>query len=197
MNARDPRLLGGVIALALVGLLVGSNLPAPTLIVRTIPHPQQERLSRNTKAPALQLPRAGDAKLVRLSLRGRPTLLFFTTPSCPYCRQLKQALLDQGLPDLGEQLAVICLQTPGQVPSPEIQRLDVEVASRFVVLIDSTRSTFGAYRIQGVPASYLIDADGRVVESAVGVDGCLKLIKPLLGAVLTMARKEPSDVAIR
>lgn len=186
MTAKDPRLIGLVLALGLVGLLARRDLPSPTLLTRAVAQAQQQRLEKRAPAPALKLPRATDGQLLRLSLRGHQTLLFFTTPTCPYCRQLKQALLDQGLPDLGERLVIVSQYTPGHPAPPEVEKTEAEIAARFTVVLDSTRNSFEAYKVQGVPTSYLIDAEGKVVDWAVGVPGGLKLLQSLMGGVLTL-----------
>ena len=173
-----PSILGGVLAVVLVGTLMVAEAPQSSLLQRS---GAQSRLPRGAVAPAFQLPRIQGGVLELNELQGASSVLVFVTPTCPYCTELKQSLIDQGLPNLRHRLVFISRGSKALDERPaEVQALDAHIASRFPVLQDTTGRVSEAYKVMSVPTTYLLDGEGEVVASEVGVSGGLELVQELV-----------------
>ena len=107
------------------------------------------------------------------------------SPTCPHFRKLKEDLLDQGLPDLGNRLVFVNRGNGDlQEYSPEIQQLESRVAALVPVLQDSAGTVFEAYRVQGVPSAYRLDEKGMIGVFQAGAPGSLELVQRLVEEVL-------------
>ena len=101
MAAHRPSVVAGAaLALVLTGTLIAVDGPAGSLLQR-LPRSQWQQLPRGTPAPDFQLAGVAGPGLGLADLRGRSSAVVFVTPTCQYCDQLKQDLLDAGPPDLG------------------------------------------------------------------------------------------------
>jgi peroxiredoxin len=184
-KTHKPVLIGGALALVFAGLLAASAPPASPLLQRVVVR-GDSRLPRGTLAPDFQLPTRQGKTLGLEQFKGRSSLLIFVTPTCPYCKKLKEELLGRGLPDLQNRLAFISREKPGElqgVPA-EVQQLEARITGLFPVLQDSAGSVSGAYKVQGVPTSYWMDEQGKVRASAVGMPEGLKLVDGLVAEVV-------------
>lgn len=108
-----------------------------------------------------------DGKTIRLAhLRGQVVFLNFWATWCPPCRvempsmeQLHREFKDQGL----AVLAVDIRESPTQVA-----RFMKEFRLSFPALLDTDGEVASRYRVQGIPATALIDHSGRIVGAVVG-----------------------------
>jgi len=142
LPAPAPRAAGPDDEMAPAGGLVGQ--PAPPLVLATM-----------------------DGGSVDLEdLRGRVVVLDFWATWCPPCREempsmerLHQEFKDQGL----AVLAVNIQESPKQVV-----RFMKDFRLSFPALLDSDMKVTGLYQVRGLPSTYLVDRNGRVVGQAVG-----------------------------
>ncbi len=184
LKTYQPGIVGGVLAVALVGALLLAEAPESSLLQRLVVK-AKSRLPRGTAAPDFQLPGVQGDVMELQDLRGASSVLVFVTPTCPYCKELKQSLIDEGLPDLHHRLVFISRGSKQREElSAEVQVLEGQVADRFPVLQDTTGGVSAAYKALSVPTTYLIDAEGQVKASAVGVPGGLELVQQLVADVL-------------
>jgi len=105
--------------------------------------------------------------------RGKTALLIFFNPGCGFCAQM--------LPDL----AALPADGTGGRPVPLVvtvgnaednRRVFEEAGVRAPVLLDAQNQIASAYRANGTPTGYLIDAQGRIAsELAVGAAALLAL----------------------
>ena len=95
-----------------------------------------------------------------------------------------RTVLDEGLPDLGNRLLFIQRGGTGREPTEEESDLQTELVAQFPLLEDADGSTFDAYKTSGVPTTYLLDAEAKVVASGVGEPEGAKLVRALAADVL-------------
>ena len=104
-----------------------------------------------------------DQRLVSLDdYRGGPVLVHFWATWCPIC-SLEYGSIDA----LARDHSVLTVATK----SGTAQELEVFLAARgvsFPVLIDEAGDIARAWRVNGVPASFVIDADGQIAYVSVG-----------------------------
>ena len=182
-------LLGSVLAGLLLGVLAFSDPSKSSLLQRKV-NRNPNQLSQGTLAPEFRLPTAQGEILSLEQLKGTTAVIVFVTATCPYCKTLKEELLDQGLPDLGNRLVFVS-QGNGDLQkySPEIQQLESRFATLIPVLQDSTGKVFEAYKVLGVPTAYQLDEKGKVNVSGIGVPNSLELVQRLVEEVLSSQKR--------
>jgi len=120
----------------------------------------------DVEAPAFELPTTDGQSIALAGLRGRLVLLNFWATWCAPCREempsmerLYQAFKDRGL----VVLAVNLQESPKQVA-----RFMRNFRLTFPALLDADLTVTGRYQVRGLPATFLIDRQGRVVGQALG-----------------------------
>ena len=138
-------------------------------------------LEQGVPAPPIQLPDLNGTMRTLSEWRGRRVLLVFADPACGFSRTLAPYLA-------GLQADVV----PGRPVPVVISTGDREENRRLFdgagftgsVLLQSDREIAEAYRVDGTPMSYLIEADGTVASRlAAGVQATLILA----GEIATVA----------
>jgi thiol-disulfide isomerase/thioredoxin len=119
------------------------------------------------KAPDITLPTLSGAFIHLADVRGKVVLLNFWATWCVPCRtemptleELYQRYRDRGLEVVAVNLDM--LSTPG------VEAFVKEVGVTFPIVLDPSWATARAYRVVGVPTTYLIDRAGNVVVREVG-----------------------------
>lgn len=153
MKLRIPKpiLMGSFLALLTLGVVISRPLPDSSLLQRTVIH-ERSILPRMTPAPEFKLTSIQGTTIDLEELKRTPFVLVFVSYSCPYCRKLKQNLIDLGLPDMRQRLVFIT-QTYDRELSAEIQALEDKISTLFPVLPDSTAKVFKEYKAFGVPTA--------------------------------------------
>jgi peroxiredoxin len=136
------------------------------------------------QAPAIVLPDPS-GKIVSLeSFRGKPVLVNFWATWCPSCREEMPALEDL-FRRSGEKFSIIGVSLdddPKTVP-PFARKygltFPLPIADRKVAL---------AYAVRDLPATYLIDADGRIVRRWVGALD----VRAVENDILALLKRSPS-----
>jgi peroxiredoxin len=119
------------------------------------------------EAPGFELPRLGDAAPVSLAdLRGRVVLLNFWATWCKPCEDELPSMqrLHRALAGAGFELLAISVD---DAPEP-VAEFRSRYGLAFPILLDPRREVAGAYQTHHFPESFLIDAEGRVVERYIG-----------------------------
>lgn len=128
--------------------------PVPTLPIGSV-------------APAFNLPRLGGGAPVTLaSTRGTPTVVNFFASWCPDCRA-----------ELGD-FAALAAHTSGRIAVIGIDANDTDGAAALALLaaaraaypvgVDSHAATATSYLLTGLPVTFFLDAQGRVVHESIG-----------------------------
>lgn len=118
------------------------------------------------KAPRFDLPSLDGALPAKQDYQGRVVLLNFWASWCPPCREefpsLERLHLALGGPDF-TVVAIAVADTEAGVAAFLGGR-----RPPFAVLLDDDRKTAEAYRAAGVPVTYLVDREGRLVAGKAG-----------------------------
>jgi len=93
---------------------------------------------------------------------GKPTILFFWTTWCPYCRiELKQ--LNQMSSQMEREGLVVFAVNIGE-PEYRVKRFFKSYALNVSVLLDEDGLAADSYEIQGVPTYIFINKSGQIVS---------------------------------
>lgn len=138
-----------------VGALVA--LRAPSLAPRI-----------DAPAPGFSLPDLDGNPVSLADLRGRVVFLNFWATWCAPCRDEAPSLdrLYAALRDRGFEVVGVSIDAARDRAA--IAEFQAEFELAFPILVDPQKSAYGAYGATGVPETFLIDADGRLVERFIG-----------------------------
>jgi peroxiredoxin len=123
------------------------------------------------EAPGFQLPDLNGVPRRLVEWRGQRVLLVFMDPECAFSRRLAPWLAGVTR-DIVSGRPVPVVVSTGSVEAN--RALFDEAGFTGAVLLQRDTEVAAAYRVDGTPMSYLIDADGTVVaDAAVGVQSVL------------------------
>jgi cytochrome c biogenesis protein CcmG, thiol:disulfide interchange protein DsbE len=164
---RAWKLASLIAALGLVSIVAFAVTSSPHQKAVRFPAAPPVALAAGTPAPAFDLPSLDGGPRVALSAhRGTPVVVNFFASWCPHCR-----------PELPE-LAAIAHQ-PGQAvdvlgvdsddPNPsEARAMLASAQATYPVVVDPKAQVSTQYLLTGLPATYFVGRDGRVVGAAFG-----------------------------
>jgi thiol-disulfide isomerase/thioredoxin len=128
-------------------------------------------------------------------LRGKVVLVDFWTYSCincintlPYVKQWHQKYKDQGLVVVGVHTPEFAFEKSTANVQEAIKRFDI----RYPVAQDNAYATWSAYHNQYWPATYLIDAQGRIVYQHFG-EGNYAETEAVIQKLLAQRTSQPED----
>jgi peroxiredoxin len=137
--------------------------------------------------PAFGAPLLDGDSLHLASLRGQPVLLNIWATWCAPCREEMPALqeLHEQLGSRGLRILGVSVDSRGSEPT--IRRFVDEGGYTFTILHDAADAVSREFRTIGVPETFLIDGDGRLVRRWIGrfdplADDVVNDILPLLPA---------------
>lgn len=160
MNRITSRLCGIALAWLMAMPAAAEDLPPLTHVLTPVAAPYP--------APALKLADL-DGKLHELvSFKGKLIVVNFWATWCPPCRRempslerLRQQLGDKGLEviavDVGEDVETVFAFTGQLDPAPT-----------FPMLLDKNSAVAQHWNVRGLPTTFVVDTDGRVIYRAVG-----------------------------
>jgi cytochrome c biogenesis protein CcmG/thiol:disulfide interchange protein DsbE len=111
-------------------------------------------------APDFQLKNL-KGSLVRLStLRGQPVVLHFWATWCPHCLS-EMPLLESASRDLSARGAQVLAINLGE-PRKKVERYARDQGLNFTILLDTHGKAAQAFGVVGLPATVVIDREGRI-----------------------------------
>lgn len=162
MRLRDT-LVAALVVFALAGV---SALPASAADLPPLSH-SLARLAPKA-APALKL-KDLDGKLHDLAdLRGKVVLINFWATWCPPCRREMPSMERLRLALANEPFVVLEVDVGENADTIETFTGQLDTTLGFPILLDITSRAMQAWKVAGLPTTFLIDKRGRIVASAVG-----------------------------
>ena len=161
---RRPVVWTGVACAAMVLFLLlrpSSSAISPVVWTEPSAHLPPKVLQPGAAAPDFVLPAVEGGTVALSGLQGKSALLVFVTAECPYCQKLQQHLESFELHE-DQQLVFFCPDAAGA------QTIRQTYSFAYPVLIDSAGAISRAYKTPAVPTVYQLNAEGNVVDSAVG-----------------------------
>jgi cytochrome c biogenesis protein CcmG, thiol:disulfide interchange protein DsbE len=119
------------------------------------------------------------------SLRGEVVLLNVWATWCYPCRK-EMPSFESLHQDLGaDGLRVVAVSIDGAGSASEVSEFLAEYGISFTVLHDPAQDVTRAFRTRGVPETFLIDRDGRLVKRWIGrIDGHSEAVRAPIRAAL-------------
>ncbi|TNF32587.1 MAG: TlpA family protein disulfide reductase [Deltaproteobacteria bacterium] len=116
-------------------------------------------------APGFHLTDVATGAPVALSdLKGKPVILAFWGTYCPACRE-ELGALEQIHREAAGRYALVTLSSE----DPRKVRAFTQARGlSFQAVVDGSGATFDAYRVQSIPKTVIIDANGAIVHDFVG-----------------------------
>ena len=128
-----------------------------------------EALPLGSRAPDFTLPDLDGRKRGLDEFLGKPRVIVFFSPQCGFCRQMAPSIGQ--LPDRGASLLLVSNGDP-----EEHRRMAAKHGWQCDVLLQREWEVSTAYRANGTPTGYLLDAEACIAsELAIGVDLLLRL----------------------
>ena len=161
----DMRKQGWIAALAACWVLGASGAvraadlpPLSTSLTMQAPQP----------APALKL-KGLDGQIHDLAqLKGRVVLINFWATWCPPCRREMPSMerLSQALK--GEAFSVLAVDVGEDPDTIDAFTSQLDATLGFPILLDTRSRAMQAWKVAGLPTTFLVDKQGRIVASAIG-----------------------------
>ncbi len=164
---RTWKIVSAVAALALVGFVVfvATRPRHPAAVPYPVSPPTT--LATGTAAPAFSLPRLGGGAPVTLAATaGRPAVVNFFASWCRDCRAELGAFAAFARASSGRVAVVGVDANDGD--GSAAQPLLAQVGADYPVGVDTRASTATAYLLTALPATFFLDAQGRIVHVALG-----------------------------
>ena len=132
--------------------------------------PLSHSLTRQAPQPAPALKLKGlDGRLHDLGqLKGRVVLINFWATWCPPCRREMPSMerLSQALK--GEAFSVLAVDVGEDPDTIDAFTSQLDATLGFPILLDTRSRAMQAWKVAGLPTTFLVDKQGRIVASAIG-----------------------------
>jgi thiol-disulfide isomerase/thioredoxin len=153
----------------LLGVLAGLCAPAASSLAADLPD-LSHSLTRQapTPAPVLRLKDLDGKSHDLARLKGRVVLINFWATWCPPCRREMPSMqrLLQALK--GEAFDVLAVDVGEDADTIDVFTSQLDTRPTFPILLDTRSHTLQAWKVAGLPTTFLIDRQGRIVASAIG-----------------------------
>ncbi len=151
-----------------IGIVVVGGLVVFAAAIVLLAQPGQDRyVDAGVPAPAFSLPRSSDGAPLSLEAqRGRVVLVNFWATWCKPCEDEMPSMerLYRALAGQGFELLAVSVDRPGAPVDEFAKRYGIT----FPILLDPDREVANRWQAFRFPESFLVDAEGRVVERYIG-----------------------------
>ena len=166
-----------LVALLVVAGVLYSKL-SESFVPSTVTPPETSGINENTdKAPDFVM-KDGDGNDVLLSsLFGKPIILNFWATWCPPCKA-ELPDFERAFKEYGDKVQFIMLnQTDGGRDTVDVvNKFIADNGYTFPVYFDTTLAATYAYQAFSIPTTVVIDADGKIVDTHIGMISGEKLV---------------------
>jgi thiol-disulfide isomerase/thioredoxin len=123
---------------------------------------------RAKPAPALRLKGLDGQMHALAQLRGKVVLVNFWATWCPPCRREMPSMERLSRTLDGEPFAVLAVDVGEDTDTIDAFTSQLDTTLHFPVLLDSKSRALQAWKVAGLPTTFLVDKRGRIVGSAIG-----------------------------
>ncbi|MGB9130229.1 MAG: TlpA disulfide reductase family protein [Thiobacillus sp.] len=119
-------------------------------------------------APALKLKDLDGKTLDLAQLNGKVVLINFWATWCPPCRREMPSMERLSQAFKGQPLVVLAVDVGEDPDTIEAFNSQLDTVPTFPILLDTRSRTMQAWKVAGLPTTFLVDKQGRIVASAIG-----------------------------
>ncbi|MDO9468936.1 MAG: TlpA disulfide reductase family protein [Thiobacillus sp.] len=119
-------------------------------------------------APALKLKDIEGKSHDLAKLRGKVVLINFWATWCPPCRREMPSMERLSQRFKGQPFVVLAVDVGEDADTIETFTSQLDTTLTFPILLDTRSHTMRAWRVAGLPTTFLVDKQGRIVASAIG-----------------------------
>ena len=119
-------------------------------------------------APALKLKDIEGKSHDLAKLRGKVVLINFWATWCPPCRREMPSMERLAQRFKGQPFVVLAVDVGEDIDTIEAFTSQLDTTLTFPILLDTRSHAMRAWRVAGLPTTFLIDKQGRIVASAIG-----------------------------
>jgi peroxiredoxin len=159
----EPRRRGSLVLLLIAGLVAaGAGAWVAFSGSAVVP------LRSGAAAPDFELPSLSGHPEALAAYRGRVLFVNFWATWCAPCREEAPALQVLYERLRAEGFAVLAISIDDAGAREKVESFVRDLSLDFPVLLDADQRVYRAYQAYGVPETFLVDRDGRVVERFIG-----------------------------
>ena len=119
-------------------------------------------------APALKL-KDLEGKMHDLAqLKGRVVLINFWATWCPPCRREMPSMERLSQAFKGKPFVVLAVNVGEDADTIDTFTSQLDTTPTFPILLDTRSHTMQVWKVAGLPTTFLVDKQGRIVSSAIG-----------------------------
>jgi len=132
--------------------------------------PLSHSLTRQTPkpAPALKLKDLDGQTHDLAQLKGKVVLINFWATWCPPCRREMPSMERLSQAFKGKPLVVLAVDVGEDADTIDTFTSQLDTPPTFPILLDTRSRTMQAWKVAGLPTTFLVDKQGRIVASAIG-----------------------------
>lgn len=119
-------------------------------------------------APALKLKDIEGKSHDLAKLRGKVVLINFWATWCPPCRREMPSMERLSQRFKGQPFVVLAVDVGEDPDTIETFASQLDTTLTFPILLDTRSHAMRAWRVAGLPTTFLIDKQGRIVATAIG-----------------------------
>ena len=149
-----------------ISCMLAMPLTAPAADLPPLSHSLTRQAPK--PAPALKLKDLDGAIHDLAQLKGKVVLINFWATWCPPCRREMPSMerLSQALK--GEAFAVLAVDVGEDADTIQSFTSQLDTAPTFPILLDTRSHAMQAWKVAGLPTTFLVDKQGRIIASAIG-----------------------------
>ena len=119
-------------------------------------------------APALKLKDIEGKSHDLAKLKGKVVLINFWATWCPPCRREMPSMERLSQRFKGQPFVVLAVDVGEDADTIETFTSQLDTTLTFPILLDTRSHAMRAWRVAGLPTTFLVDKQGRIVASAIG-----------------------------